>query len=96
MLLSQEGIGDVIGLSAPHVNCSLAELKRDGLIATSGREVRIRGTRCLTCSSRASPDLSGEVTASPIEALAIRCGNTAQCFHLLEALGDITQCRGDS
>lgn len=41
MPLSQEGIGDVIGLSAPHVNRMLAELKRDGLIAMSGHEVRI-------------------------------------------------------
>lgn len=41
MPLSQEGIGDVIGLSAPHVNRMLAELKRDGLIAMTGHEVRI-------------------------------------------------------
>lgn len=41
MPLSQEGIGDVIGLSGPHVNRMLAELKRDGLIATKGHEVRI-------------------------------------------------------
>ncbi len=41
MPLSQEGIGDVVGLSAPHVNRMLAELKREGLIAISGHEVRI-------------------------------------------------------
>ncbi|MBS0527047.1 MAG: winged helix-turn-helix domain-containing protein [Proteobacteria bacterium] len=41
MPLSQEGIGDVIGLSAPHVNRMLAELRRDGLIAMSGHEIRI-------------------------------------------------------
>jgi len=41
MPLSQEGIGDVIGLSAPHVNRMLAELKREGLIAMSGHEIRI-------------------------------------------------------
>lgn len=41
MPLSQEGIGDVIGLSAPHVNRMLAELKREGLIATTGHEFRI-------------------------------------------------------
>jgi CRP-like cAMP-binding protein len=41
MPLSQEGIGDVIGLSAPHVNRMLAELRRDGLIAMKGQEMRI-------------------------------------------------------
>jgi CRP-like cAMP-binding protein len=41
MPLSQEGIGDVVGLSAPHVNRMLAELKRDGLIAMIGSEVTI-------------------------------------------------------
>jgi CRP-like cAMP-binding protein len=41
MPLSQEGIGDVIGLSAPHVNRMLAELRRDGLIAMKGQEIKI-------------------------------------------------------
>jgi DNA-binding transcriptional regulator LsrR (DeoR family) len=41
MPLSQEGIGDVIGLSGPHVNRMLAELKREGRIAVSGSEVKI-------------------------------------------------------
>jgi CRP-like cAMP-binding protein len=41
MPLSQEAIGDVIGLSAPHVNRMLAELKRDGLIAMKRNEVTI-------------------------------------------------------
>jgi CRP-like cAMP-binding protein len=41
MPLSQEGIGDVIGLSGPHVNRMLAELKREGLIAMHGPEVTI-------------------------------------------------------
>ncbi|WP_428620239.1 Crp/Fnr family transcriptional regulator [Reyranella sp.] len=41
MPLSQEAIGDALGLSAPHVNRMLAELKRDGMIAMTGREVRI-------------------------------------------------------
>jgi hypothetical protein len=41
MPLSQEGIGDVVGLSGPHVNRMLAELKADGLIAMNGHEVRI-------------------------------------------------------
>lgn len=41
MPLSQEAIGDLIGLSGPHVNRMLAELKRDGLIAMTGHEVTI-------------------------------------------------------
>jgi CRP-like cAMP-binding protein len=41
MLLSQESIGDVVGLSAPHVNRMLRELRSEGLIAVNGREVRI-------------------------------------------------------
>ena len=41
MPLSQEGIGDVVGLSAPHVNRMLAELKSEGLIAMNRHEIRI-------------------------------------------------------
>jgi CRP-like cAMP-binding protein len=41
MPLSQESIGDAVGLSAPHVNRMLAELKSEGLIAITGREVKI-------------------------------------------------------
>jgi CRP-like cAMP-binding protein len=41
MPLSQEGIGDVVGLSAPHVNRMLAELKSEGLIAMNGHEVAV-------------------------------------------------------
>jgi CRP-like cAMP-binding protein len=41
MPLSQEGIGDVLGLSGPHVNRMFAELKSEGLIAVRGHEVTI-------------------------------------------------------
>jgi CRP-like cAMP-binding protein len=41
MPLSQEGIGDVVGLSAPHVNRMLAELKSEGLIAINGHEIAV-------------------------------------------------------
>lgn len=41
MPLSQEGIGDVVGLSAPHVNRMLAELKSEGLIAVAGHKVTV-------------------------------------------------------
>jgi CRP-like cAMP-binding protein len=39
--LSQEGIGDAVGLSAPHVNRMLSELKHEGLIAVEGHEIKI-------------------------------------------------------
>ncbi|WP_296346520.1 Crp/Fnr family transcriptional regulator [Reyranella sp.] len=41
MPLSQEGIGDVVGLSGPHVNRMLAELKGGGLIAVDGHEITV-------------------------------------------------------
>ncbi len=41
MPLSQESIGDAVGLSAPHVNRMLSELKGEGLIAIDGRQIRI-------------------------------------------------------
>ncbi len=41
MPLSQEGIGDAVGLSGPHVNRMLAELKSEGLIVMTGHEVKI-------------------------------------------------------
>lgn len=42
MPLSQEAIGDVVGLSGPHVNRMIAELRAGGLIAVDGREIAIR------------------------------------------------------
>lgn len=47
MPLSQEGIGDVVGLSGPHVNRMLAELKAERLIAMNGHEVTIRDRAAL-------------------------------------------------
>ncbi|MEA2782309.1 MAG: hypothetical protein QOK29_3853 [Rhodospirillaceae bacterium] len=41
MPLSQESIGDVVGLSAPHVNRMLSELRSEGLIAMSGHQMTI-------------------------------------------------------
>jgi CRP-like cAMP-binding protein len=38
---SQESIGDAIGLSAPHVNRMLSELRQRGLIATENRTIQI-------------------------------------------------------
>jgi CRP-like cAMP-binding protein len=39
MPLTQEKLGDAVGLSAPHVNRMLAELRSLGLIAISGHEI---------------------------------------------------------
>lgn len=39
--LSQESIGDAVGLSAPHVNRMLNQLKREGLIEIENREIKI-------------------------------------------------------
>jgi CRP-like cAMP-binding protein len=47
MLLSQESVGDAVGLSAPHVNRMLAELRTEGLIAMDGREIRIQDRAAL-------------------------------------------------
>jgi CRP-like cAMP-binding protein len=41
MPFSQESIGDAVGLSAPHVNRMLSELKREGLIAVEGHQIRL-------------------------------------------------------
>jgi CRP-like cAMP-binding protein len=41
MPLSQESIGDAVGLSAPHVNRMLGELRNEGLIAMSGHQITI-------------------------------------------------------
>lgn len=38
---SQESIGDALGLSAPHVNRMLSELKRQGLIGTQNHTIKI-------------------------------------------------------
>ena len=41
MPLSQEGIGDVVGLSGPHVNRMLGELRSQGLVAVSGHRFTV-------------------------------------------------------
>lgn len=45
--LTQTELGDTLGLSAVHVNRVLQELRRDGLIAWQGREMRIPDVRAL-------------------------------------------------
>jgi CRP-like cAMP-binding protein len=63
MPLSQESIGDTVGLSGPHVNRMLAELKSEGLIAMSGSEV--------TILDRAALQILGEFRSSYLERVAI-------------------------
>ena len=63
MPLSQESIGDVVGLSAPHVNRMLAELRSEGLIAMSGHEIRIL--------DRAALQILGEFRSSYLERASI-------------------------
>jgi CRP-like cAMP-binding protein len=41
LLLSQESIGDAVGLSAPHVNRMLSELRHQGLIDTENHTIKI-------------------------------------------------------
>lgn len=53
--LSQEGIGDAVGLSAPHVNRMLSELKREGLIAIEGHEIRIIDRAALQIAAEFDP-----------------------------------------
>ena len=55
MPLSQESIGDAVGLSAPHVNRMLSELKGEGLIAMSGHEIKILDRAALQIMAEFDP-----------------------------------------
>jgi CRP-like cAMP-binding protein len=62
MPLSQEGIGDVVGLSGPHVNRMLAELKNQGLIAVHGHKVTVLDMAALQILGEFRPAYLGGVT----------------------------------
>ena len=64
MPLSQEGIGDVVGLSGPHVNRMLGELKNQGLIAVNGHEIVI--------VDRAALQILGEFRPAYLDRVSIR------------------------
>jgi CRP-like cAMP-binding protein len=64
MPLSQEGIGDVVGLSGPHVNRMLAELRNQGLIAVHGHKV--------TVLDMAALQILGEFRAAYLGGFAVR------------------------
>lgn len=55
MPLSQEIIGDLLGLSAPHVNRMLHQLKREGLISLEHRRVRFEDPEGLRLLARFEP-----------------------------------------
>jgi CRP-like cAMP-binding protein len=62
MPLSQEGIGDTVGLSAPHVNRMLAELKSDQLIAIRGHEIKILDMAALQILAEFRPAYLGRTS----------------------------------
>ena len=43
---SQEVMSDVLGLSVPHLNRTLAKLRSDGLIEVAAHRIRLRRCRC--------------------------------------------------
>ena len=47
MPLTQELIGDALGLSVPHVNRTLRQLREDGLVSLDGQQVVIRDIEAL-------------------------------------------------
>jgi CRP-like cAMP-binding protein len=53
--LSQEIIGDLLGLSAPHVNRMLHQLKREGLISLEHRRVTFEDLEGLWLLARFEP-----------------------------------------
>ncbi len=53
--LSQESIGDAVGLSAPHVNRMLGELKNEDLVAIDGHEIRILDRAALQIMAEFDP-----------------------------------------
>lgn len=67
--LSQEGIGDMLGLSGPHVNRMLAELKSEGLIAVRGHEVTILDRAALQILGEFRPAYLGRM---PVRGMGAR------------------------
>jgi CRP-like cAMP-binding protein len=52
---SQESIGDALGLSAPHVNRMLSELRRQGLIGTENHTIKIQEPAALQILAEFEP-----------------------------------------
>lgn len=62
MPLSQDVLGDALGLSAVHINRSLQQLKHAHLIKTRARQIEVQNPTTLTERARAL--LSGRLTSS--------------------------------
>jgi CRP-like cAMP-binding protein len=75
MPLSQEAIGDVVGLSGPHVNRMLAELRSQGLIGISGHEVTILDRAALQILGEFRPAYLGRM---PIRKASAKPGRTVK------------------
>jgi DNA-binding transcriptional regulator LsrR (DeoR family) len=67
--LSQEVIGDVLGLSAPHVNRVLRRLRLEGLITIDGHTVTLNDLEALQTVAQFEPFtlVSSEVRKDPSE-----------------------------
>jgi CRP-like cAMP-binding protein len=53
--LSQEAIGDVLGLSAPHINRVLRRLREDGLVTIDGHTVTLNDLEALQAMTQFEP-----------------------------------------
>ena len=69
MPLSQEAIGDVVGLSGPHVNRMIAELRSEGLIAMRGHEITILDRAALQILGEFRPAYLGRM---PIQGVDVK------------------------
>ena len=65
MPLSQEVIGDLLGLSAPHVNRMLHQLKGEGLVAVCRRWVTFEDPEGLRLLAQFEPPSPSSLTAGP-------------------------------
>lgn len=62
---SQESIGDALGLSAPHVNRMLSELRHQGLIGTQNHTIKIRDRAALQILAAFEPSYLERTSSSP-------------------------------
>jgi CRP-like cAMP-binding protein len=62
--LSQEGIGDALGLSAPHVNRMLSELRHQGLIGIQNHTIKILDRAALQILAEFEPSYLERTSSS--------------------------------
>ncbi len=75
MPLSQEAIGDVVGLSGPHVNRMIAELRSEGLIAVHGHKITICDRAALQILGEFRPAYLGRM---PIRGVDVKPARSAK------------------